>query len=166
MTNPFGPGTDLLAQLRVITDVLLPVLRELRHELGAERADAIVARGLAEWRRRLAGMANDRVVGAARDCWEKAMAESLETVNGTVDVSDLSEERDALRFAVTGCRVAEFFRSIGEPALGFELGCAHDLTQVESLGRGEVRLDRRGTLMTGASACDFAYRFAAPSTAK
>lgn len=160
MTNPFGPGTDLLEQLRAIADVLVPVLREFRHELGAERADAIAARGLAAWRRGLAGVATDRVVGAPRDCWEKTMAESLETVDGTVDVSNLTEERDALRFTVTGCRVAEFFHSIGEPALGFELGCAHDITQVEALGRGEVRLDRRGTLMTGAPACDFAYRFA------
>lgn len=162
MTNPFGPGTDLFERVQTIADALLPVLRAFREELGAERANAIAARGLAEWRRGLAAGASERVVGAPRDCWEKATAETLETIDGTVEVSDLSEGRDAICFAVTGCRLAEFFRSIGEPELGFELGCAHDLAQVEALGRGAVTLERRGTLMTGAPTCDFLYRFGTP----
>jgi hypothetical protein len=160
MTNPFGPGTDLLERVQTITDALLPVLQAFRDELGAERANAIAARGIAEWRRRLAEAASERVVGSPRDCWEKATADTLESAHGTVEVAELSEGKEAIRFAVTGCRIAEFFRSIGEPELGFELGCAHDLAQVEAFGRGEVALERHGTLMAGAPACDFLYRFA------
>jgi len=166
MTNPFGPGTDLVAHMKEMTDLLLPVLRAFRDELGPERANAIAARGFAEWRRHLAQAASERVVGSPRDCWEKATAETLETVDGAVDIEDLSEGPEAIRFAVTGCRLAEFFRSIGEPELGFEVGCAHDLAQVEALGRGDVTLERHGTLMTGAPVCDFVYRFAAPASVK
>lgn len=166
MTNPFGPGTDLLARVQEISDALLPVLQAFREELGAERANEIAARGLAQWRRRLAAAASERVVGSPRDCWEKAAAETFESAEGTVEVAELAEGNDAIRFAVTGCRLAEFFRSIGEPELGFELGCAHDLAQTEALGRGEVVLERHGTLMTGAPACDFLYRFADPGASK
>lgn len=166
MTNPFGPGTDLFERVRSIADALLPVMALLRAELGVEKANGIVAQGLAAWRRRLATAASERVVGSPRDCWEKATADMLETVDGTVEVEHLTEEPDAIRFAVTGCRLAEYFRSIGEPDLGWELGCAHDVAQVEALGRGEVTLEREGTLMTGAPACDFRYRFAEAARAK
>lgn len=166
MTNPFGPGTDMVTRVQAITDALLPVLQAFRDELGAERANEIAARGLAVWRRRLAEAASGRVVGSPRDCWEKAAAETFEAAEGTVEVAELSEGKDSIRFAVTGCRVAEFFRSIGEPELGFELGCAHDLAQIEAFGRGEVVLERRGTLMAGAPACDFLYRFGVPGASK
>lgn len=166
MTNPFGPGTDQYERVRSIADALLPVLALLRAELGVEKANGIVAQGLAAWRRRLAASASERVVGSPRDCWEKATADTLETVDGTVEVENLSEGSGAIRFAVTGCRLAEFFRSIGEPELGWELGCAHDIAYVEALGRGAVTLEREGTLMTGAPVCDFQYRFAEAARAK
>jgi len=166
MTNPFGPGSDFLVQMRAVTDALVPVLDAFRAELGAERANAIAQRGIARWRRELAEAAAARLVGSPRDCFEKATADMLATIDGVVELSELTEEPNAIRFAVTACRVAEMFRARGESELGFELACAHDTARVEALGKGEVLLDRRGTLMTGARACDFAYRFADEGDAK
>ena len=49
MNNPFTGDVPMLEQARIVADVLIPVLRAFRAELGDERANAIAARGLAEW---------------------------------------------------------------------------------------------------------------------
>lgn len=166
MLNPFGSDVSMIEQLRIIADAMVPVLDAFRRELGAERADAIAGRGLAEWRRRLARAAAERVVGTPEERWEKATADALDQAEESFQVTGLSEERDGIRFAVSRCRVAELFRELGEPRLGYELACAHDLAQTEALAGDAVRLVRQGTLMRGAPACDFHYRFTAAQETK
>lgn len=161
MMNPFGPGADLLGRLREIADVLVPMRSALESAVGPEEARAVMARGLAAWRRRLWDETATRVVGEPRDRWEKVTADALESAGDVMEVADLAEEPGGIRFAVTRCRIAEFFRSIGEAELGYELACAQDLAQVEALGGGQVTLAREGTLMTGAPRCDFSYCFGA-----
>jgi len=159
MNNPFGKDAPLYEQVKIVAEALIPVLNAFRDELGAERADAIAARGIAEWRRRLAQFAADRVVGDPREKWEKTAADTLGTVGDSVDIEDLEQTPEMLRFNVTGCQFAELFHDLGEPELGHALLCAYDFTQLEELTGDAVQLTRHGTLMDGASCCDFQYRF-------
>jgi predicted ArsR family transcriptional regulator len=159
MNDPFASDLPLADQIQAVAAALIPVLRAFRAELGTERADAIAAKGLAEWRRSLARATGDRVVGEPREKWEKVAGDALEKVGGSVDIEDLQQMPEALRFTVTGCRLADHFRQLGEPELGYALLCAYDHTLVEEIAPDDVELKRTGTIMRGAPACDFHYRF-------
>jgi hypothetical protein len=159
MNDPFGNDGPLLQQIEAVAAALIPVVRAFRAEFGPERADAVAAQGLAEWRRALARATADRVVGEPREKWEKVAGDALEKVAGSVDIDDLEQTPEGLRFTVTGCRLADAFRQLGEPELGYALLCAYDHTLVEELAPGDVELKRTGTIMRGAAACDFHYRF-------
>jgi hypothetical protein len=61
------PRLSLLEKTRIQAQVLVPVLRALRSELGKERADAIVRQALRDWSKQLfaaIGMASMAVRGA------------------------------------------------------------------------------------------------------
>ena len=47
------PGLSLLDKTRIQAQVLVPVLRALRSELGKEKADAIVKQALRDWSKQL-----------------------------------------------------------------------------------------------------------------
>jgi hypothetical protein len=81
------------------------------------------------------------------------MAKALESV----DVELLRQEEEAIDVNVTGCRYAEFFRSLGEPELGALLLCKMDF-DLAAVGNPEVELQRTQTIMEGASHCDFRYK--------
>src|SRR6188508_3410341 len=88
------PRLSLLDKTRIQAQVLVPVLRALRAELGKERADAIVKDALRRW----AAM-------------HTALAEVTER---EVTVEMNRHDKEALEFDVTHCRFAEFFRALGE----------------------------------------------------
>jgi hypothetical protein len=159
MNDPFGNDLPLLEQIQAVAAAVVPVVRAFRAEIGAERADAVAAEGLAQWRRALARATADRVVGEPREKWEKVAGDALEKVAGSVDIADLQQTPAELRFTVTGCRLADLFRQLGEAEIGYALLCAYDHTLVEELAPGDVELKRTGTIMRGAPACDFHYRF-------
>ena len=159
MNDSDGNDFPVIQQMQAVADALIPVVRAFRAEIGQERADAIAAQGLAEWRRALARRAGGQVVGEPRERWEKMAGDVLEKTAGSIVVEDLQQTPDALRFTVTGCRFADLFRQLGEPELGYALLCAYDHTLVEEIAPGDVELTRTDTIMRGAPRCDFRYRF-------
>src|SRR5258708_20422126 len=48
-----APDVSMLEKVRIQAQVLLPVMRALRAELGCEKADAIVKGALRDWSRQL-----------------------------------------------------------------------------------------------------------------
>jgi hypothetical protein len=60
-----------------------------------------------------------------------------------------------MNFDVTDCKYARFFKSLGEPELGFLLVCSMDFDVADVLGIG---LQRTTTIMEGAERCDFRWR--------
>ena len=66
---------------------------------------------------------------------------------------------ERLSFDVTRCRYAEMYRTLGIPELGDVLSCNRDAALIEGFNAG-VTLTRTGTIMQGASCCDFRYRAA------
>jgi len=51
MMTDVADGLSLLDRVKIQAEVLVPVLRRLRSELGAERAVALVAAALRDWQR-------------------------------------------------------------------------------------------------------------------
>ena len=150
-------ASPLLEQVKLQAQVLVPVLRAFRQELGAERANRIAWQALAEWRQQLVREMAADVPGHGAERWVQHVVSTTEQIGDAIDVQFLKQDPEAIDFNITGCRFAQFFRELGEPELGFALLCALDDTVAEEIGDGEVKLTRSGTIMQGASHCDFRY---------
>jgi hypothetical protein len=146
----------VLEQVKVQAQVLVPLVKALRTELGEERANALVRDALGDTFRKY-----------GQDWWRKhgsgSLGESMATLWATFAAGDaldydvLKKAADAYEINVTGCRYAKFFQELGEPELGFLLVCSQDFTFAEGFGSG-VDLKLTQTIMQGASHCDFRYQ--------
>ncbi len=153
------PRISLLDKTRMQAQVLVPVLRALRAELGTDKADTIVKQALRDWSKQLFAAIGDSIEGSPRRKWA-TMQSALNDVSAPeVEAEILRQDKETLDIDVTHCRFAEFFRALGEPELGALLICATDLDIVSASG-GEVSLERAQTLMSGARSCTFRYKFA------
>lgn len=153
------PEVSLLDKTRIQAQVLVPVLRALRAELGNDKADAIVQQALRNWSKQLFAAIGDDIEGSPRRKWAKMQGALNDVSAKEVEFEILRQDEAALDIDVTRCRFAEFFRALGEPALGALLVCETDF-DIASAGKGEVSLDRAQTIMRGAPSCNFRYRFA------
>jgi predicted ArsR family transcriptional regulator len=153
------PKVSLLDKTRIQAQVLVPVLRALRAELGKDKADAIAKQALRDWSKQLFAAIGDGIEGSPRRKWA-TMQNALNEVTGKeVEFEMRRHDKEVLEFDVTRCRFAEFFRALGEPELGALLICATDF-DIASASEGEVSLDRAQTIMQGAPSCTFRYKFA------
>jgi predicted ArsR family transcriptional regulator len=154
-----NPEVSFLDKVRIQAQVLVPVVRALRRELGKEKADAIVKQALRDWSRQLFAAIAGGVEGSPKRKWatiNKALAEVTER---EVEFQMHRKDKEALEFDVTRCRFAEFFRAMDEPELGALLICETDI-DIAAAGAGEVGFERAQTIMAGAPSCTFRYKFA------
>jgi predicted ArsR family transcriptional regulator len=154
-----APELSLLDKTRIQAQVLVPVLRALRAELGDEAANALVKRALRDWSQRLFTAIGETVEGSGRQKWAAMHRAMGETAEHDVTFEMHRKDEDALEFDVTQCRFAEFFRALGEPELGALLICAIDF-DIAAAGGGEVTFTREQTIMQGAPSCTFRDKFA------
>ena len=152
------PKVSLLDKTRIQAQVLLPVLRALRAELGNDKADAIVRQALRDWSRQLFASIAEGIEGSPRRKWAAMQGALNDASAREVEFEILRHDKEALDIDVTRCRFAEFFRALGEPELGALLICDTDV-DIASVGAGEVALDRADTLMRGGPRCTFRYKF-------
>ncbi|HEV2547594.1 MAG TPA: L-2-amino-thiazoline-4-carboxylic acid hydrolase [Stellaceae bacterium] len=153
------PKLSLLDKTRIQAQVLVPVLRALRAELGKEKADAIVKRALRQWSKDLFAAIGNSVEGSPRRKWAAMHTAMADVTERDVAVEMRRKDKEALDFDITRCRFAEFFRALGEPELGALLICETDY-DIAAAGAGEVSFTRAQTLMQGAPSCTFRYKFA------
>ena len=153
------PKVSLLDKTRIQAQVLVPVLRALRAELGNDKADAIVKQALRGWSKHLFAAIGDGIEGSPRRKWATIQSVWGEVSGKEVEVEVRRHDKEALEIDVTRCRFAEFFRALGEPELGALLICETDF-DIALVGEGEVSLDRAQTIMRGAPSCTFRYKFA------
>jgi predicted ArsR family transcriptional regulator len=153
------PRLSLLDKTRTQAQVLVPVLKALRAELGKAKADAIVRDALRDWSKQLFAAVGESVDGSPRRKWAAMQAALTEITEREVTFEMIRHDKEALEFDVTHCRFAEFFRALGEPELGALLVCATDF-DIVAAGGGDVSLTRNQTLMQGGPCCTFRYAFA------
>lgn len=153
------PDVSLLDRTKIQAEVLVPVLKAMEREMGAERARSIVRDALASEFRQLA---EDWVAEADGD---QMVAFGRFAAYSNADDPLEFEARDApdgeMRFDVVSCQYARFFQELDEPELGFLLVCSADGPIAEGLGLG---FERTQTLMQGGSHCDFRYVLPEPPT--
>jgi hypothetical protein len=153
-------SVSVIEQAKIQAQVLVPLMKALRAELGQARADAIVR-----------GALRDLYRGYGEAFWHakqqrneqpdvgKAVASAFTTYgrDDALAYSVIEQSEDAFAFDVTRCRFAEFYKELGEAELGFLLVCSADFDMAEGFG-GDIALTRTQTIMQGASHCDFRYR--------
>jgi L-2-amino-thiazoline-4-carboxylic acid hydrolase len=153
-----NPKISMLDKTRIQAQVLVPVMRALRTELGKEKADAIVKGALRDWSKQIFAAVGNDIEGSPRRKWAAMQGAYNDVTQREVSFDILRKDEEALHIDVTSCRFAEFFRALGEPELGALLVCDGDVDIAEAAG-GEVSLDRSQTLMRGAPCCTFRYKF-------
>jgi predicted ArsR family transcriptional regulator len=153
------PRLSLLDKTRIQAQVLVPVLRALRAELGKERADAIVRQALREWSKDLFAAVGDNVEGSPKRKWAAMHTHMAEITERDVTVEMHRHDKEALEFDITQCSFAAFFRALGEPELGALLVCETDF-DIAAAGGSDVTFTRDQTIMKGAPRCTFRYTFA------
>jgi hypothetical protein len=142
-------------QVKIQAQVLVPLMKTLRAELGEERANAIVRKALGglyrkfgeEWWTTHKGDLTERM---------SPMVEMFASGNA-LDYQTLKKTPEEFEFNITGCRYAQFYRELGEPELGFLLVCYQDVPMSEGFGPN-VEFTRTQTIMQGASHCDFRFK--------
>jgi hypothetical protein len=150
-----NPNISVLDQVKMQAQVLIPVLRTLRAELGKERADRLAIGALRAWSRERFQRLGARISGSPKEKFDALWAMGVSRIQeDDLEIVTLKQEPGTQEFNVTRCRYAEFFRQLGEPGLGAVLLCETDF-QVAEVGSPEVELVRTQTIMEGASCCDF-----------
>jgi predicted ArsR family transcriptional regulator len=152
------PKISLLDKTRIQAQVLLPVMRALRTELGKDKADAIVRSALRDWSKQIFAAIGADIEGSKRRKWAAMQGALNDVTEREVTFEMHRQDKEALEFDVTSCRFAEFFRALGEPELGARLVCQTDF-DIAAVAEGAVHLEREQTLMQGGSCCAFRYRF-------
>ena len=147
----------LLQRRGIEAEVLIPFIRRLEQELGAERAH-VLARETIEAIAREQGadvaqaLRREDLEGftQVRDSWGGA--------DGDLTIEPVRTDAEHLDFNVTHCRFAEMYQRLGARDLGFVLSCTRDF----SLSQGyspNLKLERTQTIMQGAAYCDFRYTY-------
>ena len=153
MTESSPLPFSLLQRRGIEAEVLIPLIRRLEQELGAERAHQIARETIAQIAREQ-GEAVSQALGrddlegfhSVRDTWSGA--------GGDLTLETLREDGEALHFNVTRCRFAELYERLGARDLGFLLSCSRDFTLSEGYSP-RLHLERTQTIMQGAPFCDF-----------
>jgi hypothetical protein len=146
----------LIERVKIQAQVLVPLVKALRAELGEQRANAIVRTALGDlyrksgeqwWRSKEASGLGEK------------MASAFDTfaAGNALDYEVVDKSPEAFAVNVTGCRYASFYQALGEPELGFLLVCSADFAMAEGYS-SDVQLTRTQTIMQGASHCDFRYK--------
>ena len=157
-TTSGGPDISLLDKTKIQAQVLVPVMRALRAELGREKADALVRGALREWSKQLFANIGNGIEGSPWRKFAKMSTALAEVTEREVTFDMHRNDKEAQEFNITSCRFAEFFRSLGEPELGALLVCQTDV-DIAAAGGSDVNFSRAQTLMQGGSCCNFRYKF-------
>src|SRR3981189_2799935 len=98
------PRLSLLDKTRIQAQVLVPVLRALRSELGKDKADAIVKQALRDWSKQLFAAIGDGIEGSPRRKWATLRSALNEISEREVEFEILRHDKEALDIDVTRCR--------------------------------------------------------------
>ena len=150
---------SLLDEVKLQAEVILPVLRALRAEMGKDRADRLVGDALRKWARDLYHRIGEAKAGTPRQKWDAVWAEDMRPrIGDAVEREMLRDDAGGRDYNITRCKYAEFFKQLGEPELGGILLCDSDF-YLADVGGPNVEFKRTQTIMQGARYCDFRYRF-------
>lgn len=151
--------TDLpIIELRRIeANVIKPLYEEMVAEVGTAAAQKIIGNAI-----RKAAIAQAQTF-AERDGPDRDMRSfqdlyGLWTKGGALETEVLEATDETYHFNVTRCRYAEMYKEMGLGEIGHLLSCNRDGSFCEGYS-DKITMQRGQTIMSGASHCDFRYRY-------
>lgn len=147
---------SFLEQVKAQAQVLVPLIKTLRAELGEKRANDLVRKALWDWAYKMGQQIGASGSGSPVEQLAARLL-PLTSVGNALDYEVLQQTPDAYDVNITGCRYAEFYKELGIPELGFLFVCAQDFPLVAGVSP-DMELVRTQTIMQGASYCDFRWR--------
>jgi hypothetical protein len=160
MIYEFNQAISKMDEYRVEMQVLLPVLKSMREELGEEHANRLIQDALRGWCRERFKVTGASIPGTPKEkCDTIKKNDGVRTREHDLEFEILRWDSEALNYDVSRCKYAEFFREIGEPELGALLVCDNDHYLVEQVTGPEVEYSRTQSIMEGGSFCDIRWRY-------
>jgi L-2-amino-thiazoline-4-carboxylic acid hydrolase len=154
--------TDIpvLTKRRLQAQVIGPIFAEMVAELGEEKAAAILESAI-----RKAAIAEGRDFARKAPGGKTSMADFIKlyelwTADGALEVKVLEADGTTFNFDVTRCKYAETYREMGLEKIGHLLSCNRDGTFCEGYDPN-IKLERKQTIMAGATCCTFRYSYKA-----
>ena len=144
-----------IERVKIQSEILLPLFRRLREEVGKERASELLRSAVQEYAESLG-----KAVSRAN---EGTSLEKLQTLmpgfvaGDALEVEPLVNDAKELSLNVRRCEYAKYFHSLGEPEFGAMITCEVDPPMTEAIG-SDLSLERTQTIMRGASHCDFRWK--------
>ncbi len=146
-----------LTKRRLQAQVLGPLHAEMVAELGKDKADQILDRAI-----RKAAIAEGKAFAAKAPGGVTSMADFIKlfdlwTADDALQIEVLEANDQRFDFNVTRCRYAETYQEMGLGEIGPLLSCNRDGTFCQGYD-SRIVLERKQTIMEGASCCTFRYR--------
>lgn len=144
-----------LERVKIQSEILLPLYKRLRIEIGNERAAAMLRAAVQEFAQGLGSAVAETASGSSLDKIRSLMPNFA--AGNALIVEPLADSAAEYSVNVRGCKYAEHFKAIGEPEFGAMITCEIDPPMTAAIGP-DLTLDRSQTIMSGASHCDFRWK--------
>src|SRR5258708_39051873 len=102
---------SLLDKTRIQAQVLVPIMRAMRAEIGREKADALVRGALREWSKQLFADIGKGIEGSPGRKFAKMNTALAELTERALTIDMARRHTQALDVDITSCRLADIFRS-------------------------------------------------------
>lgn len=149
-----------LTKRRLQAQVIGPIYLEMVAAIGEEKAAAILDAAI-----RKAAIAEGKEFAKRAPDGRTTMADFIKlyelwTADGALEMQVLEASDEKFDFDITRCRYAETYKEMGLGKIGHLLSCNRDGTFCQGYD-SNITLERKQTIMQGASCCTFRYRYAA-----
>ena len=147
-----------IVKRRLQAQVIGPIYAEMVAQVGEEKASTILDSAI-----RKAAIAEGKEFAAKAPGGVTSMADFIKlyelwTADGALEVTVLETSDTVFNFDVTRCKYAEAYREMGLEKIGHLMSCNRDGTFCEGYDP-RIKLERKQTIMGGASCCTFRYRY-------
>ena len=143
-----------LERAKIQAEILIPLYRRLKAEIGAARAREMLKEAVEEF---AGGLGREIAQGPGTNSLDKLRnAVPMFTAGDALEIETLDQSETRMSFNVRHCKYAEFFRELGDAEVGKLMVCGIDPPMTAAIGP-DLKLERTQTLMEGADHCDFRW---------
>jgi L-2-amino-thiazoline-4-carboxylic acid hydrolase len=147
-----------LTKRKLQAQVIGPIYAEMVEQLGEAKAAQILDSAI-----RKAAIAEGKAFASKAPGGVTSMADFIKlyelwTADGALEIEVLEANDKRFDFNVTRCKYAETYKEMGLGKIGHLLSCNRDGTFCEGYDPN-ITLERKQTIMEGASCCTFRYQY-------
>jgi hypothetical protein len=152
-----------IVKRKLQAQVIGPIYAEMVEQVGEERASSILDAAI-----RKAAIAEGKEFARKAPGGVTSMADFIKLyelwiADGALEVTVHEASEKVFNFDVTRCKYAETYHEMGLGKIGHLMSCNRDGTFCEGYDP-HIKLDRKQTIMGGASCCTFRYRYETAKT--